>query len=276
MSSVIRSLAVLIVSLLISRTLADKYIDQLYENLMYSYNKNVRPVLNATDVLQVKFGASLYRLIDVDEVNQVLTTNLWLEMQWIDHKLKWRPEEWGNIRKIRIPSAEIWIPDIILYNNADGEPDITIMTPAVVYYTGQVIWMPPSIYKSLCPIDIEYFPYDEQECHLKFGGWTNNGIYMDMIQIPPNPDDKIETKIDEDGNQFQFLERGMGLAFFQESAEWDLMTATSGRYEQVYPGCCGQQFYIDIKFFITLRRKALFFTVNLVIPCILIGKYLNF
>ncbi len=44
---------------------ADRHIDQLYEDLMGSYNKNVRPVTNATDVLLVKFGASLCRLIDV-------------------------------------------------------------------------------------------------------------------------------------------------------------------------------------------------------------------
>uniref|UniRef100_A0A914RT46 Neurotransmitter-gated ion-channel ligand-binding domain-containing protein n=1 Tax=Parascaris equorum TaxID=6256 RepID=A0A914RT46_PAREQ len=53
---------------------ADIYIQQLFENLMMDYNKNVRPVKNASDALIVKFGANLCRLIDVDEVNQVLTT----------------------------------------------------------------------------------------------------------------------------------------------------------------------------------------------------------
>jgi hypothetical protein len=140
-------------------------------------------------------------------------------------------------------------------------------------------------------------------CILKFGGWTNNGLYMDMLQIKPHPEDNITIEVDEIGTEYEHLERGMGLAFFQEfvtsllfpqlipivfstivgiiiksihnfrSAEWDLMRATSGRYEASYPGCCGQQFYIDIKFKITLRRKALFFTVNLVIPCILIGNF---
>uniref|UniRef100_A0A914RNW9 Transmembrane protein n=1 Tax=Parascaris equorum TaxID=6256 RepID=A0A914RNW9_PAREQ len=45
------------------------------------------------------------------------------------------------------------------------------------------------------------------------------------------------------------------------------------RHEQLYPGCCGQEFYIDISFDILLRRKTLFYTVNLVIPCMLIGMY---
>lgn len=42
-----------------------RYADQLYEDLMYFYNKNVRPVKNTSEPLRVKFGASLIRIIDV-------------------------------------------------------------------------------------------------------------------------------------------------------------------------------------------------------------------
>ncbi|VDK18503.1 unnamed protein product [Anisakis simplex] len=114
-------------------TQADVYVEQLFEHLLKNYNKNVRPVKNASDALVVKFGANLFRLIDVDEVNEVLTTSLWLEIvssqsytvvllytlsvkQWTDSKLSWNPEDWGGTKKIHIPSDEIWIPDILLYN----------------------------------------------------------------------------------------------------------------------------------------------------------------
>ncbi|KHJ86117.1 hypothetical protein OESDEN_14142 [Oesophagostomum dentatum] len=53
---------------------------QLYEDLLFDYNKIPRPVKNSSDILTVDVGASLIRIIDVDEKNQVLTTNLWLEM----------------------------------------------------------------------------------------------------------------------------------------------------------------------------------------------------
>lgn len=49
------------------------------------------------------------------------------------------------------------------------------------------------------------------------------------------------------------------------------MELTSKRHEQLYPGCCGQDFYIDVTFEVFLRRKALFYTVNLVIPCMFIA-----
>lgn len=44
---------------------ASRHADQLYEDLMYFYNKNVRPVKNTSEPLRVKFGASLIRIIDV-------------------------------------------------------------------------------------------------------------------------------------------------------------------------------------------------------------------
>lgn len=49
------------------------------------------------------------------------------------------------------------------------------------------------------------------------------------------------------------------------------MELTSKRHEQLYPGCCGQDMYIDITFEISLSRKSLIYTINLVIPCMLNG-----
>lgn len=36
--------------------------------------------------------------------------------KWIDVNLKWNPDEYGGIRKIRVPSTDIWKPDLVLYN----------------------------------------------------------------------------------------------------------------------------------------------------------------
>lgn len=52
---------------------------------------------------------------------------------------------------------------------------------AVVNNTGHVLWLPAAIFKSTCTIDILYFPYDYQSCHMKFGSWTYDGYKLDVV-----------------------------------------------------------------------------------------------
>jgi hypothetical protein len=59
---------------------------------------------------------------------------------------------------------------------------------------------------------------------------------------------------------------GMDLQEYYISTEWDVMTAYAVRNEKYYP-CCEEP-YPDIIFYLTLRRKSLFYTVNVIIPCV--------
>lgn len=43
-------------------------------------------------------------------------TNLWLEMEWIDHRLSWEPQKYDNVKTIHVPSHKVWTPDIVVYN----------------------------------------------------------------------------------------------------------------------------------------------------------------
>lgn len=51
-------------------------INQLLEN----YNPLERPVMKETDRLNVNFSVTLQQIIDVDEKNQILISNLWLNI----------------------------------------------------------------------------------------------------------------------------------------------------------------------------------------------------
>ena len=37
-----------------------------------------------------------------------------------------------------------------------------------------MVWI--GIFKSTCQIDITWFPFDDQDCEMKFGSWTYNGL----------------------------------------------------------------------------------------------------
>nr|CAH7717349.1 unnamed protein product [Callosobruchus chinensis] len=226
---------------------------RLYDDLLSNYNRLIRPVGNNSDRLTVKLGLRLSQLIDVNLKNQIMTTNVWVEQEWNDYKLKWNPDDYGGVETLHVPSEHIWLPDIVLYNNADGNYEVTIMTKAILHHTGKVIWKPPAIYKSFCEIDVEYFPFDEQTCVMKFGSWTYDGYMVDLRHI-------LQT---QDSNN---IDVGIDLQDYYISVEWDIMKVPAERNEKYY-SCCEEP-YPDIKFYITLRRKTLFYMVNLIIPCV--------
>ncbi|XP_017592322.1 PREDICTED: neuronal acetylcholine receptor subunit alpha-7-like [Corvus brachyrhynchos] len=89
---------------------------KLYKELLKNYNPLERPVANDSQPLTVYFTLSLMQIMDVDEKNQVLTTNIWLQMYWTDHYLQWNVSEYPGVKNVRFPDGLIWKPDILLYN----------------------------------------------------------------------------------------------------------------------------------------------------------------
>ncbi|KAJ8954300.1 hypothetical protein NQ318_005884, partial [Aromia moschata] len=226
---------------------------RLYDDLLSNYNRLIRPVSSNNDTVLVKLGLRLSQLIELNLKDQILTTNVWLEHEWEDHKFMWDPLEYGGVTELYVPSEHIWLPDIVLYNNADGEYVVTTMTKAVLKHTGKVLWTPPAIFKSSCEIDVRYFPFDQQTCFMKFGSWSYDGNQIDLKHINQKPgEDKVEVGID--------------LREYYPSVEWDILGVPAERHEKYYP-CCAEP-YPDIFFNITLRRKTLFYTVNLIVPCV--------
>ena len=60
--------------------------------------------------------------------------------------------------------------------SADEAFDGTYPVNVVVYDSGACTYIPPGIFKSTCKIDITWFPFDDQDCNMKFGSWTYNGF----------------------------------------------------------------------------------------------------
>ena len=70
---------------------------------------------------------------------------------------------------------------INLFYSADGNFEVTLSTKATLYNSGRVEWKPPAIYHSSCEMDVEYFPFDEQTCVMKFGSWTYDGFQVSRL-----------------------------------------------------------------------------------------------
>lgn len=171
----------------INRITTDWAEKRLIKDLLYDYEKQSRPVVDGltprvyvtptqiTQQITVEFGLELLQILDLDEMDQILTTSVRSLYKWIDHNLIWNPNEYGGIDSVTIPVEYLWIPDISLYNYADERLNERRPCDARIFSDGSVLWNPMGIFKSTCSVDIKYFPFDRQKCVLKFGPWSYDG-----------------------------------------------------------------------------------------------------
>uniref|UniRef100_A0A0K0G044 Acetylcholine receptor subunit alpha-type unc-38 (inferred by orthology to a C. elegans protein) n=1 Tax=Strongyloides venezuelensis TaxID=75913 RepID=A0A0K0G044_STRVS len=244
--------------------------NRLFENLFSSYSKLIRPVKNSNNTIDILFKMKLNQIIDVNEREQIIKVFGWLYHQWYDYRLEWDPKEYGGTEMLHIPGELIWLPDIILYNNAGGTPWVRTITKIDLYYNGTIIWEPPFIYDSVCPINTKWFPYDEQRCGFKFGSWSYSSLEVDIF----HPEKQKMVHGYEDYKTVWYIENAIDIDEFQESIEWDVVEITGLKHKVKYP-CC-EKYWIDITYYINIRRKKLFYTINLMIPCIVLASTSSF
>lgn len=121
--------------------------------------------------------------------------------------------------------------------------EVSFYSNAVVSYDGSIFWLPPAIYKSACKIEVKHFPFDQQNCTMKFRSWTYDRTEIDLV---------LKSEV-------------ASLDDFTPSGEWDIIALPGRRNENP-----NDSTYVDITYDFIIRRKPLFYTINLIIPCILI------
>ena len=122
------------------------------------------------------------------------------------------------------------------------------------------------IYKSYCAINIEYYPFDIQDCYMKFGTWSFDGDLINLEHIDMNNSVQLGNPLNRRSRSLYIIEMGIDMSDYYQSVEWDVLEISAQKNVKYYD-CCAEQ-YLDIYFNITIRRKTLFYTVNLIIPCV--------
>ena len=143
--------------------------------------------------------------------------------------------------------ARVHFVSLLLFS-ADGNFEVTFKSMVVLNYTGHAIWIPPSIFKSSCTMDVEFFPFDEQKCHMTFASWIYNKrqVRLDWYDI-----------------------KAVNLNDYVFSGTWNVIECPAEIREAKVDGEDGEA-REEIIFFLKLRRKPLFYTVNMIVPCVLI------
>uniref|UniRef100_A0A1I8BI26 Neur_chan_LBD domain-containing protein n=1 Tax=Meloidogyne hapla TaxID=6305 RepID=A0A1I8BI26_MELHA len=238
---------------LTTKQLASKTEENLYKKLLnpQNYEKNVRPTKHHLLPTNITFGVLLNQIVEMDERNQILTTRCWINVNWIDYRLSWNITQWEGINQIYAPHHRIWLPDIILINNAAHDYRGSLLSTDVsITNVGNVTWLLSALFKSNCAINVKYYPFDDQECTLKFASWGSHDSREIDIGLTTDQGDLSNYLNSTEFDLLSFkAERTLIRFSTDQVASWPMIIAT-----------------------IRMRRRPLFYVFNHIIPCVLISS----
>ncbi|XP_006906691.1 acetylcholine receptor subunit delta isoform X1 [Pteropus alecto] len=227
------------------------------------YNKELRPAARKEESVQISLALTLSNLISLKEVEETLTTNVWIEHGWTDSRLQWDEEEFGNISVLRLPPDMLWLPEIVLENNNDGSFQISYSCNVLVSPSGSHL-LPLRLAELLPQVQPFYFPFDWQNCSLKFSSlkYTAKEITLSLKQD------------EEDGRSYPVEWVIIDPEGFTENGEWEIVhrPARINVDTSVPLDSPGRQ---DVTFYLIIRRKPLFYVINILVPCVLISFMIN-
>uniref|UniRef100_A0A3B3YR59 5-hydroxytryptamine receptor 3A n=1 Tax=Poecilia mexicana TaxID=48701 RepID=A0A3B3YR59_9TELE len=219
---------------------------RLADFLSAGYKKGVRPVKDWRTSTIVAIDLMVYSILNVDEKNQVLTTYVWYRQSWTDEFLVWNPEDFDEVKQVSLPTANVWVPDILINEFVDvgKSPDIPYV---YVTHEGLVQNYKPIQVVTACTLNIYNFPFDVQKCSLTFQSWlhTIDDINITLMRSPEKlRDDK---------------------SVFMNQGEWELLHILSNY--KIF-SVDNDDYYAEMKFHVVIRRRPLFYTVNLLLPSV--------
>uniref|UniRef100_A0A8C5FQ02 Cholinergic receptor, nicotinic, epsilon n=1 Tax=Gadus morhua TaxID=8049 RepID=A0A8C5FQ02_GADMO len=228
---------------------------ELIRDLFKSYVKHIRPVEKPEDKVQVMIKLTLTNLISL--VRAPLMGRTLSKQQWTDYRLSWDPTKYYGIEIIRVPYHTVWLPDIVLENNIDGKFDVAYYANVLIDHTGWMYWLPPAIYRSTCAIEITFFPFDYQNCTLVFRSQTYTANELDMILAVVDEETIEWVDIDPEA--------------FTENGEWAIVHRPARkRIDKRYSP--DDLEYQEIYYNLIIKRKPLFYIINVILPCSLISS----
>ncbi|XP_042536589.1 acetylcholine receptor subunit epsilon [Dipodomys spectabilis] len=250
-------LCVLLLLGLVGRGSGKNEEESLYHHLFDNYDPGCRPVRAPEDTVSITLKVTLTNLISLNEKEETLTTNVWIGIDWQDYRLNYSKDDFGGIETLRVPSELVWLPEIVLENNIDGQFGVAYECNVLISEGGYVSWLPPAIYRSTCAVEVTYFPFDWQNCSLIFRSQTYNAQEVEFIFA-----------VDDNGDTIDKIE--IDTEAFTENGEWaiDFCPGVIRRHQGDSVDSQGET---DVMYSLIIRRKPLFYIINIIVPCVLIS-----
>ncbi|XP_028969094.1 neuronal acetylcholine receptor subunit alpha-3-like [Galendromus occidentalis] len=168
----------LLIALCGDRGYCDEQEYRLTRYLMSNYDPAVRPSENASLPLSVKIQVLLQKIQQLEYETNTVKANWKVVQRWNDAHLRWNSSDFGGIAVLRIPSNQLWRPDVVLLN---GNTADRRESHAVVHSSGEVVLLEERSLHSWCHFDkLHLFPFEVHLCKLSLASWAYDASQITM------------------------------------------------------------------------------------------------
>ena len=218
--------------------------------LLNGLDQYVPPSTDGQTGVEIGIQYRFFKVIRVDMASGQLVLKVWRRMRWKDERLSWDPNMWGGLTQVIIypnaaypnPDANMWTPQIVLYNGITPQEQVMEDGAAWVNHDGAVWQSVPGVVDVTCRFaGLTNFPRDTLSCPIEIASWsysdlvTNLTFMMDRDCVDLTPDNPTA------GTTYQ---------------EYLLTHADCQRNTRFYP-CCGDTPYSQLIVRLFMKRSSL-------------------
>ena len=214
------------------------------KRLRRNHVKEILPV----QPMKIKVDLMLMKVRDSHDKREIFESVIALFMEWKDPRMKWNPEFYDNVTIVTFLPFQIWTPDIAMLNSADHHYAVTRDEDFLIRLSpdGTLRYIPSGPSRSWCELGLVAFPFDIQICTFEFESWS---LTTDHLIFDNNSNIYIDV--------------------FFDSPQWQLCSSQSFVYNHRYNTLNDPFYFARVRFEIVVRRKSMFYIINLILPCTL-------
>ncbi|XP_054908143.1 5-hydroxytryptamine receptor 3A-like [Poeciliopsis prolifica] len=207
----------------------------------------IRPVKNWTTATKVDLEMLLYGILGVDEKSQTVTSHIWVTKYWTNEFVRWNQSDFCGINEVSVPKAKLWIPEIVIQQDASDDGSIHETPWVIVRPDGSMFTFLRQRLTFTCRLNLYKFPFDLQRCNITF---TSMDIDVNSLVLGSFTNDSVLTVT---STQFMITQ-----------GEWSLkdIELVSGNITN------GWRYHSTISYIVTLERKPFLYVINFIIPLV--------
>ncbi|KAH9512554.1 hypothetical protein Btru_038780 [Bulinus truncatus] len=227
-----------------SSTQADAYQGVINELLSRSESSRRRSPAIGSSVdrpFRLTYTFSLIDVIELDQINQLMTVLAYVQINWTDAELWWNATEYGNTTDVLLDASSIWTPKILVLTGAKDSQFLEFNQELLVSSNGEVMAAISRYITFRCEIHFMNYPFDSQSCSFGLTYFTvrlNWPVEIHMRNI-----------------SIQYKD-------YAKAGEWKMI----GNDEVLYKDANGYEFPM---YTFIVKRQSVYYVITAVFPMVL-------